>query len=413
MEYRNFMMSYEIYSIKIASLIGIVYSLLFMLIDYSRYDDFDGILYHRSFMIFILGAMFYTLNRYKFKPWSLYNLTVFICIILYLITFSMDRFGALPSFFLPNFICLLFYVFNTALGFPLKMKYALNFSIMGLYVLYSYNFSTQEIEHLSQAWNVMLNIFISLFIGYLIERYKRLNFIQKKEIEELSTIKTKLISILSHDLNSPLNNLNGLLYLNENNELTQEELSKYFGKVRKAIDSVSFLMQNLLRWSRTQLQGFVPNIEKIDAKKTVEDVLYTLENIAAEKTIILHNNVDQNHLFYADEEMVKLVLRNILTNSIKFSFTNSTITITSCASDTRCTISIKDSGVGIIKNDLEALFSFKKQSKPGTQNESGTGIGLMLSKEFVDKMGGSIYAESEFGKGATFHITLPLINPKT
>jgi signal transduction histidine kinase len=236
------MLIYEANSLKLASLIGVIYSFLFIIIDHWRFENFDSVLFHRSLMILLLVTLFYILKYIKFKPQVLYNLTLVICIVLFLISFSMDQSGTLPQFFLPNFICLLFFIFNTGIGFTLKTKYVLSFSTLVFYIFYSLKISPHENEHLSQIWNIILNIFISLLIGYLIERYKRLNFIQKKEIKELSAIKTKLISILSHDINSPLNNLNGLLFLNENNELTLEKLHENFGKVRKAIDNVSFLL---------------------------------------------------------------------------------------------------------------------------------------------------------------------------
>lgn len=412
-EYRNFMLGYETYSLRIVCLIGIIYTCIFLIIDYWRAVDFVSVLFHRSIIIIILMLVVYITWRIKLSPRSFYLFCFFIFLITVLLSISMDSSAALPQFFLPNFICLLFYISNAGLGYPLRFKFILSGAIIALYVFYSVYFSPHYNTHLSQLWNLLVNLVFSLLIGYLIERYKRINFIQTKEIETLSTVKSKLISILSHDLNSPLNSLNGLLYLNEKSLLTQQELNQNFGKVRRSVDSVSFLLQNLLRWSKTQLQGFKPKTEKLEVKKIIEDVLYSLESISEDKGIRFLNKVDEKIIVYSDSEMVKLVVRNILSNSIKFSHLDSTIEIAARNDSVHCTLSIKDSGVGMTQEEADNLFSFERESKRGTQNESGTGIGLMLTKEFIETLGGTISVVSESGKGSIFYFTLPTQGPSS
>lgn len=407
-EYRNFMLRYETYSLRLACIIGAIYMFIFLIIDYWRVGDYASVLFHRSVMIIILVTVFYTTPRIKLKPWSFYSLSIFICMTIILLSISMDRSAALPQFFLPNFIVLLFYVFNAGLGYPLKLKFILNSIVVALYLIYSGYFSPHNNAHLAQIWNLLVNLAISLMIGFLIERYKRINFVQRKEIEELNSVKSKLLAILSHDLNSPLNSLKGLLHLNARGLLTQEEVNQNFEKVGRSVDGVSFLLQNLLRWAETQLQGFKPELEKIEAKKIIDDVLYSLESISTEKNIKLSNKVNENIFFFVDGEMIKLVIRNILTNSVKFSHPDSSVEIASKNNTTHCTISIQDSGVGMSQEEVDNLFSLKKLSKPGTQNESGTGIGLMLTKEFIEAMHGTISIASMVGKGSTFYITLPM-----
>ena len=119
-----------------------------------------------------------------------------------------------------------------------------------------------------------------------------------------------------------------------------------------------------MRWSKSQLQGFKPEPEKIEARKVADDVFYSLESLSAEKNIKLLNKVDENIIFLVDREMIKLVVRNILTNSIKFSHPDSSIVIASKNNTTHCTLSIQDSGVGMTQEEMENLFSVKKLSKP-------------------------------------------------
>ena len=419
-EYRSFMLRYETYSLRLACIIGAIHTLIFLIIDYWRAGYYASVVLHRSAMILSLLAVAYTAHNIKLTPKSFYSLCLFICTAMCIFSASMDFNAAMPQFFLPNFICLLFYVFNAGLGHLLKLKFIHSSILVVLYLIYVANFSPHHNFHLSQTWNIIVNQIISMVIGFLIERYKRLNFVQREELVtarkkmgEMNSMKSKLISILSHDLNSPLNTLRGLLNLNERGMLTPEELKENCGKVGKSVDGILYLLQNLLRWSKSQLQGFKPEPEKIEARKVADDVFYSLESLSAEKNIKLLNKVDENIIFLVDREMIKLVVRNILTNSIKFSHPDSSIVIASKNNTTHCTLSIQDSGVGMTQEEMENLFSVKKLSKPGTQNESGTGIGLMLTKEFIEIMGGTISVDSEIGKGSIFHITLPTIQSTT
>jgi signal transduction histidine kinase len=413
--YRNFMLRYETYSLALACIIGSIYMLIFLTIDYWRAGNFMAALVHRSAMIMVLVIAAYSAYRFKFKPLSFYSLCVSVCTVIFLISISMDFHSGMPQFFLPNFFCLLFYVFNAGLGHPLRLKSIHSGSLIILYLIYSKYYSPHQTFHLTQIWNVGVNVGISLLIGYLIERYKRLNFVQREELvtirgemEEMNSMKSKLISIISHDLKSPLNNLKSLLNLNERGLLTPDELKQNFSRVGKSVDGISYLLQNLVRWSKSQHQGFKPELEKIEVRKSVDDVLYSTESISAEKNIQIHNKVEENIFFLVDREMIKLVIRNILTNSIKFSHPNSSITITSKNIGDKCTVAIQDSGIGMTQEEMENLFYVKKSSRPGTQNEGGTGIGLMLTHEFIKMMKGAISVNSEIDKGSTFYVTLPL-----
>jgi signal transduction histidine kinase len=219
-----------------------------------------------------------------------------------------------------------------------------------------------------------VNAGISLVIGFLIERYKRINFVQRegllaarKRIEQMSSMKSKLISIISHDLKSPLNNLKGLLHLQDTGLMTAQESMIHFAKVGKSVDGLFHLLQNLVHWSKSQLEGFKPEFKNIEVGEIVKDVLFSIESLSAEKNITILNKVDKIIYFFGDREMMKLIIRNILGNSIKFSHPGSTIEITALIDTNRCIVSIHDHGIGMSPQEIQSLFSIKKNPKYCTQ----------------------------------------------
>lgn len=230
----------------------------------------------------------------------------------------------------------------------------------------------------------------------------------RRKIEELSNLKTRLISILSHDLSSPLNSLQGLLQLKKHNLLSAQELDHHSEKVKKSIENVLDMLQNLVRWSSTQLEGFKSIKEKIDLQKTIAEVIESVEITASMKNITILNQIKNTDQLILDPEILKLVTRNFITNSIKFSHPGAFVVITSNVQADSFTLSVQDTGIGMSQEDLNKLFVPKKLSRMGTQNESGSGIGLVITKEFAEMMNGTISVNSEEGKGSTFSVTFPL-----
>ncbi len=413
--YYRFMLKYEINSLKIVCFVGIVHTILFLTIDYWRVDHFLYTALHRTAMGLVLVGVALVLYKSTLTVWR-YN---FLCILtgtaILILSFSMDLTARTLSFFLPNFICLLFYAFNAGLGHPLKFKSIQTGIFLLCFVLYSVYFSEHKNFHLSQSWNLLVNATISLLIAFLIERYKRLNFVQREElvnarrkIEELNNLKTRLISVLSHDLSSPLNSLKGLLQLKKDNLLSAQELDHHSEKVKKSLENALDMLQNLVRWSSTQLEGFKSIKEKIDLQKTIAEVIESVEITASMKKITILNQIKNTGQLILDPEILKLVARNFLTNSIKFSHPGSFVVITSNVQADSFTLSVQDTGIGMSQEDLKKLFVPKKLSRMGTQNENGSGIGLVITKEFAEMMNGTISVKSEEGKGSTFSATFPL-----
>lgn len=231
---------------------------------------------------------------------------------------------------------------------------------------------------------------------------------QKEELEQLNNLKNHLLSILSHDLKSPLNALKGMLNLFEENALSEEDLKLYFSKVDVQVETITEFLQNLLIWSRNQLQGTEISAEPVLLSTLTIETIQLLQPIAKTKGIHIKSHDLQDHMLVVDQEAIKTVIRNIISNAIKFSHENGVVTVRSSLENDHVLVQIQDNGVGIPEGHLNSLFTSEGISTKGTRQEVGTGLGLTLCKQLVESHMGEIGVDSEEGKGSTFWIKLPL-----
>jgi PAS domain S-box-containing protein len=245
------------------------------------------------------------------------------------------------------------------------------------------------------------------------KRKNYLNQLTEKshELENLNKLKDRLLSIVSHDFRSPLISLQGTLNLLLRGVLTQEEFKLLTHDLVEKLDHTSNLLDNLLNWARSQMQGMKVYPKKVDLKVIVDDCIGLLSPIAEKKMVAIHNFIDDSIMVYADNEMVKLVLRNLLSNGIKFSYPRTQIILSSIREEGKVVIIVKDEGLGMSNESQHKLFGFENFSTYGTSNEKGMGIGLLLCKDFVERNGGEIWFESELKKGTTFYFSLPTKEP--
>jgi signal transduction histidine kinase len=410
-DYHAFMYRFNVTSLRWTYFIACIFALGFILIDSYRSVAFEAVVLIRGSMIAMLLTTALWTHKTTPSPKMLASVTFLTSSIYILSAFAQDYFADMPGYFLPNYLILMFYVGNAALGLTRSQKIIQTSVIVLLYIWYSLSMFSESF-HTTQIHNVVLNGFIAVFIGYLLERYKRLNFITRKEIinskkyvEEVNDFKSKIISILSHDLNAPLSNLTGLLQLCDDEMISQEELDTHLQSVRKSLKNTALLLKNLIQWSKTQLEGFKPTVEKVNLTQTVDELIESLDSYTDSKGITVNNKLPEFHCF-TDKVMITLALRNILTNAIKFSDPDSVIDITLQNENSVYALSITDRGIGMTEEELDTLFLPQKKSKSGTQHEGGSGIGLILVKEFIEKIGGSIRVESTPGKGSTFTILM-------
>ena len=234
----------------------------------------------------------------------------------------------------------------------------------------------------------------------------------REKLIELNATKEKLFSIISHDLRGSLGSvlsLSDLLLLNMDN-YSSDKVRQFVSNIYQNSKNTFELLENLLDWSRLQTERLTRKIEKHNLQSNVDNIFQLYTEIAKNKHITLQNNISPDVFVYCDIEMTKTVLRNLILNAIKFTNKQGIVSLNSIESDSHIEIQVSDNGLGIVAENLPYLFSIEKNiSTLGTNNEKGTGLGLMLSKELIEKQGGSIWVESELGKGSTFKFTLPFV----
>lgn len=231
---------------------------------------------------------------------------------------------------------------------------------------------------------------------------------QKEELEILNLLKDRLLSLISYDVRAPLDSLKGMLYLFENEHLSEEDLRHIAIKLNGQGQNTSSFLDNLLKWAREQVNGIQPNIESINLSEIIQKNLALFTALGQEKSIKLSSRIPSEIHVLADQNMLHLVLRNLISNAIKFCHKNSEILIEVSVENQEVNISVKDSGVGISDEDLEKLFGMQHFSTEGTDSEVGTGLGLLLCKAFIEKNNGNIYVESTKDRGSKFWFTLPI-----
>jgi len=234
---------------------------------------------------------------------------------------------------------------------------------------------------------------------------------QTEELTELNATKDKFFSIIAHDLKNPFNTILGFtnVLLTNFQEFDTDEILKYLNIIDNSSKHAFTLLENLLLWARTQTGTIDFHPEVIDLQSSVIDIIALLDNQAKKKYISIINNIEDRCFAYADKNMIETILRNLLTNAIKFTPKNGSVVVSITDQNDQIEISVRDTGVGIAKDDMEYIFRIdRKTTTLGTEKEKGTGLGLVLCKEFVEKHGGKISVESEFGIGSTFKFTIPL-----
>ncbi len=230
---------------------------------------------------------------------------------------------------------------------------------------------------------------------------------QASEMAEVNTLKNKLFSIISHDLKAPLYALRNLFADVHQKKMSSEELKEMVPEVLNDLNYTVGLMDNLLQWAKAQMQSHTINAQEVDIEKSIHDVLQLLHQQAKAKRINIQNSSLEGLYGYADKDMINLVLRNLISNAIKFTPVNGNIIIGVHEHDAFLEIYVQDSGMGISPEMIARINNNNFFTTKGTASEAGTGLGLMLCRDFLSKNGGQLHIESEPGTGSTFSFTIP------
>lgn len=229
---------------------------------------------------------------------------------------------------------------------------------------------------------------------------------QAEELKVINDQKTKLFSIIAHDLRSPLSSLVTLLNVANSGYISDDDFKVAIQALSENVSHTSSLLENLLNWARCQMQRVKVSKVEVNLKDLVEDKVSLLKEQARAKGIIMNNNVAANCYVFADYDMVALVIRNLMSNAVKFCIAGDSISVSATMAANEAVVEVKDTGVGMSSDSLSRLFGSEIFTTPGTSNEAGTGLGLVLCKEFVELNGGKVWATSVLHEGTSFFFTL-------
>ena len=281
-------------------------------------------------------------------------------------------------------------------------------------------------ESLNQESKIKVNRNISIFFGVLaivllvaaIYVYKvqrktaKLNQLvsaQKEELESLSKVKDRIFSVVSHDMRTPVNSLISFINLLEMGNVSEEKLKRYAASLKNSLGYTSAMMENLLNWAYSQMQGFKPNLQSFELDKVTEELVASAKVEAAQKKIEITYSGIAGIMVMGDVNMVSLVIRNLLNNAIKFTETGGEITLNLVKTDKSSCIEIADTGIGMSEEQM-TFFNHKTtqlgETTLGTNKEKGTGLGLTLCKTFAQIMNSELSVKSNIPKGTIFTLCL-------
>ncbi len=310
--------------------------------------------------------------------------------------------------------------------------------LSALYYLLAYTFFFYVITHFQPFQDVLLSNYVngltSVAIAWFLSMILWRNFVYRfrndrlvrqqqtalqeqnlelsriaNELREVNKSRIRLFSIISHDLRGPLGNLSNLMRLLQNEDITEPEFKELLPELASQTLLTGELLDNLLNWSKNNLDGITCHPKAFTINETAANIIRLYESQASLKVLEIINNTDPQLKAFADPGMISLVLRNLISNAIKFSKKNGVISVYSKSKGELTEISVEDSGIGIEPERIPSLFGDDQFSTQGTAGEKGTGLGLMLCKEFVERNGGHIGVQSSPGKGSRFWFTVPAV----
>jgi len=228
------------------------------------------------------------------------------------------------------------------------------------------------------------------------------------ELERLNKLKNKLFSVISHDLRTPLGNLQSILGLYQSGDLDANSVARVAGKLGQQVTASGHVLENLLEWAKSELHESKNTPVNVVLRDKVQKVLLQFDNDLRLKNITAKNEVPERTEVWADRAQLQIILRNLLVNAIKFTADNGTVTVGATTEGTKVKITVKDNGVGMTPEQVSKLFhSDQLVTTLGTNKEKGSGIGLLITRELVVNNGGTIEVESSKNTGTTFTITFP------
>lgn len=284
------------------------------------------------------------------------------------------------------------------------------------------NFELKKNQQLKQLGFVTALILL-LFAFFILKKYAEKNksnrlleekneIIEKseKELRILNAAQNKFFSIIAHDLKNPFHTILGYseLLSKEYDHFTDEERKKFAADINQSTNNIFRLLQNLLDWARSQTGRLIFTPTDLEFNQVHSKAISVMAPLARQKNIEINTSFDENLRIFADAVMIETVIRNLINNAIKFTPENGSIEISAVQQNGNVQVCVRDNGIGINDADVQNLFRIdSKVKRKGTNNEDGTGLGLILCKEFIEKNGGEIWAERNQDRGSSFLFTVP------
>ncbi len=279
----------------------------------------------------------------------------------------------------------------------------------------------QQEKTLITAALIGILLFVMIILLLIINRNRKMmnrtmtahrEAIDKKnsELEKLVKTKDKFFSVVAHDLRSPLNSLYGFsnLIVKHSEHMSKEDIQKMGRKLRESVENTLKMTENLITWARTQMYEEQTHPESIELRSIIEETFDISRDGAQKKGITLNGMVNDGMKVYADRNHFSLILRNLISNAIKYTDSGGEICVDAFQENGRITIVVKDTGLGMDEEVLRQLFTLERTvSQPGTAGERGTGLGLLMCKEFAERNGGTLQVESKKNTGSSFMVSLP------
>lgn len=412
--YDQFVKASNVTSLRLVTFISIFGMSLFLLIDYFKDVDFSYVLGTR--LIVLAGASLIMWLTFR----GLSSRGIVICVSLIVVlnfgaSLVTATFAGMPSFYLTNLLFLIFLLVVTASGLHFRQALLVNSICLFTFLIYS-NFINRDPFYFSQYPHLFSIFFYIHIVGIVLENRRRKNFLQFNDlteqtrlVDELNQQKNKVISVLSHDVASPLNSLSALLYMQTKGEITEKELRPFFGDLHEELNNVSFLLNSLVRWSRSQMHGFVLDKTPMDILAIVENKKKLFSPQLNEKNLDLTIDSDPLVQVKADEDMLRIAIHNLISNSLKFARQGTTIQVTiSKNGQDKVYIKVANQGESIPDDLKNKLFTFQMPSMNDTKGERGAGLGLALSAFFIRLNGGDIYLADTQNGTTEFCLELPI-----
>lgn len=377
-----------------------------------------GLVFYGFIMIPLIGILIwgYYLSRYKDKL----NIAVRIFAVAFNVLCGATYFASEGSngVNLYTFILILFLLSllmtkkQFRIWIPLNILLVLAFFTLEYFypdlVKPLYPDKRHKLLDIAQTWTEVAGM-IALITMYIQNNYNKEKELAKSRLVALAEInetKNKLFSIVAHDLRAPLASIENYLSLLNKIDLETEEKKIIEQNLLNSTRQTSEMLQNILYWSKDQMQGIGVHLNVIDLQQTLTPTILLQQTLAQEKGIKLSFNIPTHLNVIADPDLLQLIVRNLLNNAIKFTHEAGEITLLASVKETKCIIELSDNGIGISAQDHANLFSLQHKNTYGTQQEKGVGLGLVLAKTYVELQNGKIWFESRPNQGTTFFVSL-------